>query len=560
MDPKQCESCKRDDTHVSAEYWCFDCDEPLCAVCLKTHKKNKFLMSHHTVDLDFIDIFPTATISHISYCKTHGDSRVDLFCTDHESLCCRHCMTESHRSCKSIMPIDIASRGVKTTPLPSMLSQDLTVFVQTLNALISNREDTLKTFESESEEIKNEVKRFKVQLVNHLDVLEKSILDNLKEFYDKEKGTLEKEKENILKIRKFYQVSKCDLDVVLQHGSDSQIFLYTHHLAQQLEKDETKAQIEAQNFNDVVVQFVPDDSLKDMIKSIGTLNISKHPCLLRSLSLPRRQAQTIRRPSETKTQFFPKSDIDITVTENVQITSIVVTADCKLILCNRYSNRLLVYIDCGKFLQDCTLLSKPWDIALLPDGDRAVVTLPLENSIQFVTTSTMTADKEQVSIGNKCHGVAVVKDSIVVGANREVYILTLKGDIKTRVQVPGQLVYFLLAGEGDSVYYTDYHSVYHVSLNGDQIYQYDHPELKVPEGIARDEHGYLCVVGRGSQNVHRVGPGGRSIDIVLGREDGVILPWAISFNKDFSKAYISTNDGKRISVYDVHTYCKQRFA
>ncbi|CAC5399925.1 unnamed protein product [Mytilus coruscus] len=398
MESKQCESCLREDAKVCAEFYCFDCEEPLCSACLKNHKKNKFLMSHHTVDLDFIDIFPTSTLSKITHCAKHGDGRVDLFCTDHEALCCRHCMTESHRSCKSILPIDIAAREIKSSPLSSMLTQDLTLFLQTLNTLITNREETGRTFEKDVEELR----------------------------------------------------------------------------------------------------------------------------------------------------------------KNVQITAIAVTNDNRLILCNRYSNRLLVYSDSGKFLQDCTVLCKPWDIAILPDGNRGVVTLPLENSIQFLNISNMTTDKEQISIHNKCHGVAVVSDFIVVGANRELYILAMDGSIRTRVQVPGQLIYFLHGGDNNSVYYTDYHCLYHVGLDGEEIFRYNNPDLKVPEGIARDNQGYLCVIGRGSQNVHRVGDNGRAIDIVLNRDDGVILPWAITFNNKGTKTFISTHDGKCISVYDIHTYRKQK--
>lgn len=558
MDSKKCESCLRENLQICAEFWCFDCDEPLCNECLKNHRKTKFLMSHHTVDLDFIDIFPTSVLSSISRCQKHGDGKVEWFCVDHEALCCRHCMTESHRTCKSILPIDIASKDVKQSPLPSMLSQDVTVYIQTLNSLISNREDSAKSFDKMTDEIRNRIRSFKSDIIDHIERLEKCVLDNLKDFHAEEKDILTKDLDEISEHRKVYHRRKSDLDVVLQHGSEAQIFLYTHNLAQQLAKDEVTMQKLVQTFRDINVEFSPETRLPDVILSLGNLKINKHPCLLRTFSQTRRQAQVITRSTDTKSQFLFRSQIDIACSENVQITAIAATKDNRLILCNRYSNRLLVYHDSGKFLQDCTLLCKPWDIAILPDDVRAVVTLPLENSIQFINVCTMTAEKEQISIHCKCHGVTVVSDSIVVGANREFYILNLKGEIITRVQVPGQLVYFLHMGDNESVYYTDYHSVYYVHMNGTEIFRYDNQDLKVPEGIARDKHGNLCVAGRGSQNVHRIGQDGQLIDIVLGKTDGITLPWAVAFNTDFSKVYISTQDGKSVSVYDIHVYSKQR--
>jgi hypothetical protein len=62
----------------------------------------------------------------------------------------------------------------------------------------------------------------------------------------------------------------------------------------------------------------------------------------------------------------------------------------------------------------------------VPCTDKAVVTLPGENSIQFINTTNNTKDNK-IKIEEWCGGVTAVKDKIYIGGDNKVIILNIDG-------------------------------------------------------------------------------------------------------------------------------------
>lgn len=75
-------------------------------------------------------------------------------------------------------------------------------------------------------------------------------------------------------------------------------------------------------------------------------------------------------------------------------------------------------------------------------------------------------------------------------------------------------------------------------------------DLKAPDGITSDEKGNIYVVGRQSNNIHRLSSDGTSSEVVLNQEDGLNSPIAICFSKDYKQLLVSNNNGRTISVFD----------
>jgi hypothetical protein len=58
-------------------------------------------------------------------CEIHTDVQIDHFCSQHDVVCCRTCLSESHRSCESVLPLDSASKDVKNSSLLSDTLEDM---------------------------------------------------------------------------------------------------------------------------------------------------------------------------------------------------------------------------------------------------------------------------------------------------------------------------------------------------------------------------------------------------------------------------------------------------
>jgi hypothetical protein len=58
-------------------------------------------------------------------CEIHTDVQIDYFCSQHDVVCCRACIPESHSSCKTVIPLDVASKDVTNSSLLSDTLKEL---------------------------------------------------------------------------------------------------------------------------------------------------------------------------------------------------------------------------------------------------------------------------------------------------------------------------------------------------------------------------------------------------------------------------------------------------
>ena len=107
--------------------------------------------------------------------------------------------------------------------------------------------------------------------------------------------------------------------------------------------------------------------------------------------------------------------------------------------------------------------------------------------------------------------------------------------------------YLHMRDNGD-MYLSNGEDVYCVKLDGTIVFKYSSENLKTPQKIATDQNGIVYIVGKDSNNVHRITPDGRFIDHIL--DNDLKQPQAICFNKNYAKCYITSNNGKSLFLYD----------
>jgi hypothetical protein len=66
-------------------------------------------------------------------CEIHTDVQIDHFCSQHDVVCCRACLSDSHRSCESVLPLDSASKDVRNSSLLSDTLEEQDYMTETLS-------------------------------------------------------------------------------------------------------------------------------------------------------------------------------------------------------------------------------------------------------------------------------------------------------------------------------------------------------------------------------------------------------------------------------------------
>jgi hypothetical protein len=87
--------------------------------------------------------------------------------------------------------------------------------------------------------------------------------------------------------------------------------------------------------------------------------------------------------SQTLTEFIKEDEINLTCGVH-ELTDMAVTSDNKLLLCNYSDKKVDIYKDYKTYEDEISLTSRPCCITVVPCTDKAVVTLPVEDSIQFI--------------------------------------------------------------------------------------------------------------------------------------------------------------------------------
>ncbi|CAG2220623.1 unnamed protein product [Mytilus edulis] len=241
-----------------------------------------------------------------------------------------------------------------------------------------------------------------------------------------------------------------------------------------------------------------------------------------------------------------------------------------------FKNNIIACTEEGEQVQACTIFKRVYGIAVIPHTEEAVISLADVKIIQFVNIVSLVPGRQikVVIEDNSIYGIAVVRDSIIVGGScgNVHFIEKMKGKCLKTIKIgPGairSIVPFISAK--DDVIYCCEHSgnkkVHRLKLDGSLISNcelenpigmtldsksnvyvesYDFGELYNPLGITLDSKGNIYITCYDSHCLHRLSSDCKIDDIMLKKADGIDRPMSVAFNKTFSKLYISNSGSDR---------------
>ncbi|CAC5377168.1 unnamed protein product [Mytilus coruscus] len=240
-----------------------------------------------------------------------------------------------------------------------------------------------------------------------------------------------------------------------------------------------------------------------------------------------------------------------------RIASIVVTNDSRLLLCysGEKSKAISIWSETRDHIQVCKLAAPVWGIATIPGTNEAVVTLPSIDSVQFANIASMAPGKV-MEVPDRSFGVTIVKNMIVLGGTEKVYFLSMTGSLMKIVNVGSGYLYSLQTGKMDMIYCCEArtNSLHCIDINGTLIFSYkSSPDFNGPIDMALDGKENLYVTTWKTNKLHRLSKDGKLHDIVLKKEDGLDAPYAVGFNKTYSKLYIANgqyDENKEVLIFD----------
>ncbi|CAC5423235.1 unnamed protein product [Mytilus coruscus] len=236
-----CQPCETENIFVPAVKWCTECEENLCKECFRFHKKGKATKNHRVLDISEAGVFPTLADQH---CSKHSSMLLDLFCIDHDALSCRQCMTENHRSCSKLLPLDVAVKDVCSSALVSDLLKDFELSVDAFCSIETAIEKELKMVDDQRIATNRSITTLKTRLQNQIEesalVLSKEI-DRVCTEHRLSLLSLQEQEHSFINSKVLYIKRKEELEKIIKHGSNNQIFIVAHQLKLLQTKDEASS-------------------------------------------------------------------------------------------------------------------------------------------------------------------------------------------------------------------------------------------------------------------------------------------------------------------------------
>jgi hypothetical protein len=536
-----CDPCSDKNKRLVAEKYCSDCEEKLCTECAEWHLRWKEYRSHHLIDLSSVGsrIPPSSKIN----CEIHTDVQVDYFCSQHDVVCCRACLSDSHRFCESVLPLDSASKDVKNSSLLSDTLEEQDYMTETLSKMSENRGDNRKLLKQKESLIIKRISAAKSKVLKYLDDIEKRLITEVASVQEKNEEKINREKDEICQLTSILKDNKQELEFLKDHGSNNQLFLALRKQITIIQKTDEMIHDMTSAINEIDMEF---EEIKNVnIETIGSLLQITRPCPIKYKSMKVQHPQVQQDRRQTLTEFTKEGELKLKHGERYELTDMAVTSDNKLLLCDYSHQKVYIYKDYKTYEDEISFTSGPYCITVVPCTDKAVVTLPGEDSIQFINTTNNTKDNK-INIGEECHSVTAVKNKIYIGGGSKVLILNTDGSRVREITTDRGCNHNLLYNERNDqlLLRQDGVRLCCINLDGHVIYRYNISGLL---GLAVDQQGHVYISGLMSDDIHRLSPDGTFRDIIL--SDGVYGPCGITFNNDFTKLFIINRSGRTVLVY-----------
>ncbi|XP_052074102.1 E3 ubiquitin-protein ligase TRIM71-like [Mytilus californianus] len=536
-----CGTCSRRSKSTKAVKYCTDCEDALCSECLDVHGTIKACASHHVIDVNVIDGSPFIVNK---FCAVHPVMVLELFCSDHDTLCCRSCMASHHRSCDKLLPIEVAAKGVKTSTMYEEINTDVHILNTAVNELEDKKRKGMLSLNDSTEIVQQDVKNLKGQLQKRIQETEAALMSEI----DKIHTNLSKESSDDLdKIcdqrKKIQNISEQFLSVT-KHGSECQIFMFINNIKKELNCQVNDFQELLSSQKDVSLSFKESDLLIVM-KSFGSVEMKEASLNIKCKPLKGQQAQKLQQQRKIPTQF--KLDAKFKVA-GASIAAIGVTKDNRLFLCNQTSRNLYVMSDTGQQFATIQMNGTQWGIAIEEEKNLAWITLPGINSIQTVNIVTMTKG-QPIKLLERCYGIALIDDQIAVGGIGKIHIIGRIGNLKKTLDV-GEInyIYSISVWDKQQLYYAQLSKLKCVGLDGTVTSISTEDSYQVID-VKQDRIGNAYLLEYQAANFKLFSFENKSIKTILTKKDGLNNPYGFAFSKDFSKLFISNYSSSKILVF-----------
>ncbi|XP_052098619.1 uncharacterized protein LOC127733297 [Mytilus californianus] len=545
-----CGVCESQHTTTNAEYWCPECDEGLCSQCLKYHNASKASRNHDVISVDDYKQLPSSIANISQHCSQH-DRKFQMYCPQHESLCCPLCIQSNHAACVGILSLENVIQTAKTSVLFERLDHNLKDIKMNAERVVKDRKQNIAEIQKQRHKIHDEIKQVRNNINEHLDSLEQRILQDLYAAETKIKTQIEDILGKLVVNMEKVGLLQTNMSAIKEYASDLQAFLGSKMIETEIQKHEIFIQslFDDGSLQKIVITCKIEDEITNVLSkvtSLGSISLESSPTLVVLQTVREKQAQL---GYFQNAQLTTINGLQISLQRKLKSTgatgcSISLTGDIALI--DNQKSRLLILKEDGTLKIEISLTTKTPADGTFIDEKTVAVSFPISKQIQIINITTKTVECT-IKTTDSCYGVCY-RDGELIYCN--------VGKGIQRVNVSGNCTSLLVKEDtmscwsyvvtyGDRIFYTNYskHTIACLKITGEKIWECLNESICKPQGISVDKDYNVYIASYGNNSLFVLSADGNQSRKLGDHRDGIDLPYGLAFDRKKEKLTLTNNRG-----------------
>ncbi|KAL3891445.1 hypothetical protein ACJMK2_003707 [Sinanodonta woodiana] len=553
-----CDACNTDGNTVAAEGFCIVCKEAMCEDCLKAHRKLKIAKDHTILSVEELTCNPenVMKLAEGFSCSEHHGEDIKYYCKNHKIPCCATCFINSHKICSKVIDLKEELPALLSENKPVEIIADMKQIESHLKKFMEINESSVNNLEAQVNELAAEIRKIRKEINDVLDELEKQVRTEGNKIYKEEVIRKQEENHQCLSLIHAVRNSHYLLEAASTYGSNLQKFLMAEKMKSQLHSYFNLVGEKYEKAQKITLEV----HLASPIKSILSLSLSELGIVIANTSSNSHSLLCTSRPM--KDCHIEKVDaIDVknpTIGMTLSFCGVTFLPRDRLMLADCWNSQCILLNSSYHLITRYTLTANPWNICVLDDQEVAV-SLCAQNKIQILSViGDIIRPVRMITTKYSCNGIAAAGNGEIVvncycGNKKSQWSrINTRGDVKCTHQYDSTDYrdnYIALNRMRTRVYVSVYNmnSLLCFDMDGKKLFTYSPNNLRCTLGIAVDRYDNIYILGKNSNNLHQLSPGGSAQQVLT---TGVpSCPWAICIHQSKDILIITNNSDERTKLY-----------
>ncbi|XP_060557645.1 uncharacterized protein LOC132718052 [Ruditapes philippinarum] len=543
-----CSMCRNEGRNTEGEKYCVDCKDYFCVSCVKVHSKVPLCAGHKVLDKSQVKSGTSKALPRApaERCDRHSHKHIDMYCQNHDNVGCSTCMAVDHRLCKETFYIPEFIQNntyqVESRDIQTKLKETAKTLEKQADRFKQDKQKLLKR----KAEILADIRKFRQELNDQLDKLEKSSIDEIESkvkcLEDKIEDSLKQLQANKSRIRSANDKltstntnhSKVFVNVKMGEDAANVAKKYMEHV-------KIKSTIED-------IEFQPDRTILTQLEQKKTIGI-----------LSEKPAKTADNLFQTKgnQSYNVKAKSDKV---DCDIMSACCMEDGTIILADFSNNKLKRLHSYNYTVTDyCDLPERPWQVCMI-NNTQVAVTVSSKKEVHFISLERNMKTTNKINTGFDCFGLAYANSNLYISDFTSIYMYTLSGKKlkqfskdQSRQKLFSYIHSLAVSKDATRIYVADFNNELIVlDNNGQVITSFNDGQLKGANCCYLTEAGSVLVSGLLSNNVLQFTCDGKLIGEVIKVDSGTWGFRSVWCNQQMTKMCISRFTDDNIEVYDIY--------